>query len=317
MDVLRTVGTAPWILLEGAVVERLRRDPAVRLDPHVVHAGLVLSAAGRLALGRIYEEYLAIGREAGVPLILLTPTWRSNPERLRAAGLEDSDVNGKGVRFLRDLRGACGPYGDRVLILGLMGSRGDAYRPEEGLPAEEAEVFHGSQAEALARAGVDGFQAATQCTLPEALGLCRALARTGRPYVASYVVRPTGHLLDGTPLEEAVDRVDQETPTPPLLHMLNCVHARNAAAALWAAEARVGGAGLRNRLQGIQANTSPLSPEELDGRPELDAESPESFGAGLLDLHRRFGLRLLGGCCGSDGRHLRALVHAMAGRGTG
>ncbi len=317
MDISTAVGSAPWILLEGAVVERLRRDPAIPLDPHVVHAGLVLSDAGRLALGRIYKEYLDIGQEAGVPLILLTPTWRASVERIRAAGLEGSDVNGEGVRFLQVLRTECGPYGDRVLILGLMGSRGDAYRPEEGLPEAEAEVFHGPQAEALARAGVDGFQAATQCTLPEALGLCRSMARTGLPYVASYVVRPSGHLLDGTPLEEAVDRVDQETPTPPLLHMLNCVHARNAASAISAAEARMGHARLRDRLRGIQANTSSLSPEELDGRSELDAESPESFGAGLLDLHRRFGLRLLGGCCGSDGRHLRALVHAMAERGPG
>lgn len=104
MDVSAVIRSAPWVLLEGAVVERLRRDPAVRLDSHVVHAALVLSEAGRRTLRRIYEEYLDVGRMAGVPLILLSPTWRANFERLRAAGLEDSDVNGEGVRFLQDLR---------------------------------------------------------------------------------------------------------------------------------------------------------------------------------------------------------------------
>jgi homocysteine S-methyltransferase len=317
MDLSSVVSSSPWVLLEGAVVERLRRDPAIRLDPHVVHAGLVLSDAGREALRRIYGEYLGIGRGARVPLILLTPTWRANPERLRAAGLEGADVNGDGVRLLKGLREEAGAYAERVFVLGLMGSRGDAYRPEEGLSVEEAERFHGPQAEALGGAGADGFQAATQCTLSEAHGLCRAMARTGLPYVASFLVRPSGHLLDGTPLEEAVDRVDQGTPVPPLLHMVNCVHARNASSALSAAEARGGFARLSARLLGIQANTSPLSPEELDGRPELDAEPPGAFAAGLVDLHRRFGLRLLGGCCGSDGRHLRALVEAMAAAGAG
>lgn len=293
--------------MEGAVVERLRRSGAA-LHPAAAHAGFVLHEEGRRRLAPLYRGYLDAACEASLPLVLLTPTWRAAPDRLAAARLPFRRVQEEAVSFLRSL---LSPQ-DRAFVLGLMGSRGDAYRPGEALGTEEAERFHAPQAEALAKAGVDGFQAATQCALSEALGLARAMGRTGIPYLVSWIVRPSGHLLDGTPLHEAVARMDGEADPPPLLHMLNCVHWSVALPAV--ERAMEGFPSLLSRLSGLQANTSPLPPEALDGREALEGESPEAFAAGLLTLRSRFGFRLLGGCCGSDDRHIRALARALSGR---
>jgi homocysteine S-methyltransferase len=159
-------------LTEGAVIERLRRDASVRLDPHVLHAGMIYDEAGRAALGRIYRSYLDIGREFDLPMIVSPPTWRANPERLRAAGLADGiggdgetrrglDVNGDACRFLAEIRASYGAFAERIYIGGLMGCRGDAYDPCAGLSEREAAEFHRPQARALAAAGVDFLMAAT------------------------------------------------------------------------------------------------------------------------------------------------------------
>lgn len=303
----QAVASGSPLLMEGAVVERLRRS-GVPLHPAAVHAGLVLHEEGRRALVPVYRGYLDAAREASLPVVLLTPTWRASPHRLAAAGLPFQRVQEESVSLLRDLLRP----GDRAFVLGLMGSRGDAYRPEEALGAADAERFHEAQAEALAAAGVDGFQAATQCAYSEALGLSRAMGRTGLPYLVSWIVRPSGHLLDGTPLHEAVDRLDQEARRPPLLHMLNCVHSTIALSAVERALKSL--PTLLSRLSGLQANTSPLPPEALDGLDRLEGERPAAFAAGLLGLRARFGFRLLGGCCGSDDRHIRALAKALSGR---
>lgn len=300
-----SVVSGKLLLMEGAVVERLRRD-GVPLHPRTLHAGLVLSEAGRRTLAPLYGGYLEAARRASLPLLLLTPTWRASPDRTAAAGLPFAEVHRAAAEFLRSLLTA----EDRAFVLGLMGNRGDAYRPQEALSTQEAERFHAAQAEALAAAGVDGFQAATQGAFSEALGLARAMGRTGRPYLVSWIVRPSGCLLDGTPLGEAVFRLDEQADPPPLLHMLNCVHWKNALSAVEAALRT--SSTLLTRLSGLQANTSPLPPEELDGRETLEEEDPEAFAEGLLLLKDRLGFRLLGGCCGSDDRHIRALAAALA-----
>ena len=61
-------------------------------------------------------------------------------------------------------------------------------------------------------------------------------------------------------------------------------------------------------------NGSRLSPEELDGRAETDAESPESFARSSLTMAERFDLSIIGGCCGTDERHIRSLADAIVHR---
>ena len=303
------LATAPVILGEGAVIERLRRMDGVELDPHVVNSAFVYDDRGRSALAAICRQYLEIGRSHDLPLLLSTPTWRASRERIEASGLGGRDLNGDNFRFLDGLRTEYGEYARKVVICGLMSCRGDAYRPAEALPATEAERFHAWQAEALARAGVDFLLASTLPALSEATGLSKALAATGLPYVISFVARPEGTLLDGTPLSEALSAIDSATSPPPLAYLINCTHASVFRQAL---RNEVNSSPLvRERVVGLLANTAALSPEDLDNSTDLVEEAPESFGLAVAGLHRDLGMKILGGCCGTDDRHIRCLASEL------
>jgi S-methylmethionine-dependent homocysteine/selenocysteine methylase len=297
----------PAILAEGAVIERLRRDPAVTLDEHSLHAGFLYSASGRNALTAIYREYLDIGRTFGLPMLLFTPTWRANPERLSRAGLAGRDVNGDAVRFLDGIRQEYGRYAPSVWIGGLIGVRGDAYRPREALPEDAATEFHRPQLQALAAAGPDFLSVATLPAASEASGISRAMAATGLPYVPSFIIDGAGHLLDGSGLGEVILDIDRRVEPPPAGYMVNCVHHSTLATALSGLDEAV-----RGRLLGLQANTSAKRPEELDGMVELDSERSGAFGTAMAGLRTEFGLRVLGGCCGTDGSHIRSLAKRLA-----
>ena len=293
----------PIILTEGALIERLRRDPDVSLDPHVLHAGLIYDERGREALRGLYRQYLDAGLAADLPMIVCAPTWRANPVRLRQAGLADRNVNRDGARFVAAIRDEYGAYARRVFLGGLLGCMGDAYKPEEGLSADEAARFHGAQAKALAMAGVDFLFAATLPNAGEALGMAHAMAACGIPYVVSFVLQHDGRLLDGIPLHQAVATIDEAASPRPLFYMANCVHPRVFETALASEISRA--RSVHERVIGLQANTSLRSPVELDGRGEVDpGEGPEALANAMLRLRRRFGTKVLGGCCGTDDRHI-------------
>jgi S-methylmethionine-dependent homocysteine/selenocysteine methylase len=220
MSFCEMVQNAPYILAEGAVIERLWRNPAVSLDAHIAHAGLIYEAQARKTLERVYRGYLNVGRDHDLPIIVLTPTWRANPERLSRAGYDPAiDVNGDCAGFLTELVAGYGDYAQKVSIGGLMGCVGDAYRLEETLSQDQAVLFHRSQARALASAGVDFLMGATLPAVSEAVGMAHAMADCGRPYVLSFVVRPTGTLLDGTPLYQALAMIDAQVHPRPLGYM--------------------------------------------------------------------------------------------------
>jgi homocysteine S-methyltransferase len=297
------------ILGEGAVIERLRRS-GLELDPHVVNSAFIYEEKKRSAIEAIYQQYLNIGRQYNLPLVLSTPTWRASRARIEAAGWGSRDVNGDNFRFLDDLRRSFGTYSSKVMLCGLLSCRGDAYSPAEALGAEEAHVFHAWQAEKLARAGVDFLLGATLPALSEAIGLAAALAATGTPYVVSFVVRPEGTLLDGTPLKEAFAAIDGTVNPKPLAFMANCTHASFLRSAL--SHRDHSSSLVRERLVGLFANTAALTPEELDNSENLVEENPEDFARAVAGLHTEFGLKVLGGCCGTDDRHIRNLAIRLA-----
>lgn len=303
------LGSFPHVLTEGAVVERLRRAPeAPALHPEVANTALLYDPAGRTVMEGLYRQYLEAGRGTGLPLLLLTPTWRADPERLRRAGLADRPVQADAFRFLHALRSGTAME-EPVFIGGLMGCRGDAYDPLDALPEGEAERFHAAQANALAAAGVDLLYGATLPALSEALGMARAMAATGLPYVLGFPMRPAGTLLDGTPLDKAAARLDDAATPPALGYMGHCVHPSVFDAALAAAGQR--GAAIPGRWIGLQANASPLSPEELDGADALHADPPEALGGAIAAAAVRWGLKILGGCCGTDDRLIGPLVRSL------
>jgi homocysteine S-methyltransferase len=310
MTFSETLLDAPFILTEGAVIERLRREASVPLHPAVLNTSLLYIAEGPTLLRRIYREYLHIGFHHDLPILILTPTWRANPERLAEAALPDVDeVSEEAFRLLDQVRDDYGQFSTSIFIGGLMGCRGDAYQATGALRQDEARRFHAEQVHALAKAGVDFLIASTLPALSEAKGIAEAMAETSLPYVLSFIVRSTGHLLDGTALEEAVREIDTDVARPPSCFLLNCVHPSVFEEALSRAASK--DPGISSRVLGLQANTSPKAPEDLDQSSQLECEDPELFATRMLHLRLEFGTRIMGGCCGTDGRHIFSLARRV------
>lgn len=288
------------VLMEAAINERLRRSADVQLHTQLVNAPLVYDPAGRDALARIYGEYMDIAASAELPLLLCTPTWRAN--RIRVS---DSDVsptvNVDAAVFMRDLRDARSATRTDVMIGGLLACKNDCYRPDQGLTADEAERFHTWQIEQLAQGGVDFLLAETLPNVQEALGIARAMGTSGLPYIISFVIGRAGQVLDGTGLQAAVDFIDAETESRPLGYMVNCAYPSFVCAARQPAQ-------LFHRLIGYQANASSLDHCDLDGAADLAADSLSDWGDLMLELNRTYGVKILGGCCGTSGGYLRYLV---------
>jgi S-methylmethionine-dependent homocysteine/selenocysteine methylase len=294
------------ILMEASVVERLRRDPEVMLHPELVHAGLLYDPRGRTKLATIYRSYMDIAASAGLPLIVCPPTWRANRERVYASDVS-VDVNHDATSFLRDLREARKATQPAIMIGGLMGCKNDCYRPEEGLSAEEAEVFHAWQIGQLADASADFLMASTLPNVQEAIGIARALSATGMPYVVSFVINRSGLVLDGTSLWEAIQIADGSMDHRPLGYMVNCAHPSFLNADKQPPE-------LFTRLIGYQANASALDHDQLDGSAVLQTDDVKAWGDTMLALHRDYGVRILGGCCGTGVVHLSYLAKHHAER---
>jgi len=288
------------VLMEAAIVERLRRDSGVELHPRLVHAALLYDEPGRDELRRIYRSYIDVALQARLPLLLCTPTWRASRERLEESGIR-RDLNRDAVRFLKQLQEVPEASAAPILIGGLIGCKNDCYKPEEGLSADESEVFHAWQIDRLARAGVDFLIAETLPNIREAVGIANAMAATRVPFVISFVISRHGCLLDGTPLAEAIGTIDEAAANPPLGFMVNCAHPTFLCAATQPPR-------LFDRLIGFQANASSLDHTDLDGSSHLQADEVSSWGDEMLTLHRRYGIKILGGCCGTGVDHLRYLV---------
>lgn len=308
----KVVREGALVLTDGGIETRIMFETNIPLPPHVQVAALVTDPSGGPVLRRIYESYVDAARSYGLPVIIGTPTFRASLNFVRRAELGDNEVvrrlNAEAVAMHREIRDDSN-YGP-VYIAGVIGPSGDAYLPEESLPARQAREYHGIQAAALARSGVDFLYAPTFPAVEEALGAAMAMGDTGLPYVVSFVLERDGRVLDGTPLHEAIERIDAAASPAPLFYSISCVHPSIAAAAL--RDEAVFSDLVARRLNEFKANASPLSPEELVKLDHPEGDDPERFAAEMWGIHEDFGLRVLGGCCGTDDRHVRALAARMA-----
>ena len=293
------------ILMEGALGERLKREYQLTPDPVVALASMTETEQGRTALGEIWGEYIAIAQKYRLPFLATTPTRRANRERISLSGFGDSILKDN-VDFLKEIR-AESPIS--MYVGGLMGCKGDAYTGEGALCEREAQTFHGWQVEALAEAGVDFLMAGIMPTLPEAVGMARAMSETDLPYLISFTIREDGRLIDGTSIHDAIIRIDGAVSTRPVCYMINCVHpviVRKALAQPWNRTTAV-----QERFQGVQANTSPLPYARLDGATDLHCTDPCALALEMAALGREMKLKIWGGCCGTDSRHMEEMAKRM------
>lgn len=293
------------ILMEGALGERLKREYHLVFDEYVAMAKLVETQPGRRALANLWAEYIGIAARYGLPLLATTPTRWANRERVALSGLQPS-VIANNVRFLREIQSKSGI---EMYAGGLMGCKGDAYTGEGALSEQEAVDFHAWQARLFREAGADFLFAGIMPTLPEAAGMARAMAETGLPYIISFTIQGDGRLIDGTTIADAIAGIDGRVQPPPVCYMTNCVHPSILRAALNQPFNRT--EQVRRRFLGIQANTSPLPYAELDGAADLKCSPPEAFAEDMLALRDISGIKVFGGCCGTDGRHMEQVARRL------
>ena len=261
---------------------------------------LLEDQAGRAVLDAYYDQYAATARAAGVGLLLETPTWRANPDWAAKVGYDRAALDRANREAVTLARGAQQRAGvDRSLVVGVHGPRGDGYVAGPRPDPDEAADYHAPQARAFAAEGVDLVHAMTITTPEEGIGVVRAARSAGLSVAVSFTVETDGRLPDGTTLRTAVERVDAEAS--PDWFGINCAHPTHVAQAL-------DGGIWQERIAGLRPNASTLTHEELDNMEELDEGDLELLTSSFEQVRPQLpNLAIVGGCCGTDARHVAAL----------
>jgi homocysteine S-methyltransferase len=267
---------------------------------------LIETEDGRAALRRYWQPYLALAGDYEVGFVLDTATWRANPDWGSRLGYDAEQlraVNIAAVAFARELAA-----GQRAVVIeGVVGPRGDGYVVGEQMQPDQAAAYHGQQLDAFAQAGVDQVVAITFTYPDEAIGFVQAATALGLACLVSFTVETDGRLPNATTLRDAIETVDAESGAAATGFMINCAHPTHFDRVL------VEGSWLE-RITGIRANASTMSHAELDNADALDNGDVEDLARRYQDLmHRLPALRVLGGCCGTDHRHVRAIIDACHG----
>jgi S-methylmethionine-dependent homocysteine/selenocysteine methylase len=259
-------------------------------------------------LRRYYEPYLALARESGAGFVLESPTWRASPKWADRVGvsLEKLDeLNRTAIELMEELRDGAGTGDAPVVISGCIGPQDDGYNPTETLSADAARDYHSTQIGTFADTAADMVAAITMTYPDEAIGVAQAAKDAGLPSAISFTVETDGRLPNGQGLGDAIQAVDAATGGAPAYYMINCAHPTHFEAALATDEA------WPQRIRGLRANASTMSHAELDEAEELDDGDPEDLGARYAALRQRLPrVNVLGGCCGTDHRHVAAICDA-------
>lgn len=276
--------------------------------PYFAAFDLMKTATGRDALMRYYERHIAIAEADGMGFILESPTWRASSdwgEKLGYSREDIADVNRRSIAMMRELQAKHESDRTPMVVSGCVGPRGDGYVPGEAMSADEAERYHAHQVGAFADAGADMVTAITMTNANEAIGIARAAAKAGLPVVISFTLETDGRLPTGQTLAEAIAEVDDATAAGPAYYMINCAHPTHFASSLPAGE------NWTKRVRGLRANASRRSHQELNDSPDLDAGDPLELADQYRDLLLRHPqINVLGGCCGTDHRHIECISRA-------
>jgi len=272
--------------------------------PHFASFVLLSSDEGRQHLIRYYENFLPIARKHRAGFLLDTATWRANLDWGELLGYDRSALkaaNEAAVSLCSGLRKQWETPESPIVINGVIGPRGDGYKAGR-MEAVEAEDYHAYQISVFDGTEADMVSAITMNTVNEAIGIARAAKAHQMPCVVSFTVETDGRLADGTSLRTAIEETDEATDGSPIYYMINCAHPSHFEQALKRGERWV------ERIYGIRANASAKSHAELDEATELEAGDPVALGEDYRRLTANFpAIRILGGCCGTDHRHIEQI----------
>ena len=275
--------------------------------PYFAAFDLLKDPEGRDALRRYFRRYAEIARRNGTGFILESATWRASRDWGAKLGYSEealAEANILAVGMLAGLREEMETGRTQMVISGCIGPRGDGYDPGAAMTPAEAEEYHAFQARVFAETETDLVTAITMTNAAETIGIAHAAGAAELPVAISFTVETDGRLPTGQPLSEAIGEVDAATGGAPAYYMVNCAHPTHFAHVFedrpW----------LR-RVRGIRANASKRSHAELDAAPDLDAGDPVELGHGYAAIRARFPwINVLGGCCGTDHRHIEQIANA-------
>ncbi len=256
----------------------------------------------RQAMRRYFDGFFRMAAAAQTGFVLDTNTWRGCTHwgaKLNRSQSQMLQLSWDAVNFAKEMRVQWQARVSPILVNGVVGPAGDGYQPGKVPDVAEARDMHRPQIRTLAQAGVDMVSAITMTNPGEAIGIAHAATEQHLPVVVSFTVETDGRLPTGELLGDAIRSVDAATNGAPIYYMVNCAHPDHFRDAIsrgtdWVA-----------RIGGVRANASRLSHAELDVAETLDDGDPAEFGrlhadlAGLLP-----NLRVFGGCCGTDHRHV-------------
>ncbi len=301
-EALPQLGGEPF-LTDGGIETTLVFHRGLEL-PEFAAFDLLKDDQGVAELRLYYAPYLELARREGAGFILEAPTWRASPRWGKEIGYDAvalDAANRRAIELMEELRAASEAEAGPIVISGCVGPHDDGYSPAEMLTPEEAEAYQSTQIGTFAETSADMTTALTMTHTDEAIGVARAAGKVGMPVAISFTLETDGRLPSGEPLAEAIERVDADPESEVVYYMINCVHPTHfddvvAAEGPW-----------RERVRGVRANASTLSHAELDEAAELDAGDPADLGARYAALRESLpALNVIGGCCGTDARHVTA-----------
>ena len=294
-------------LTDGGIETTLIFQDGLELPDFAAYA-LLSRPAGEAALQKYFRAYAGIARRFGVGLILESATWRASLDwaaRLGHTPSELADLNRAAIRQLEGMRAELETARTRMVISGCVGPRGDGYLPTSLMSIEGAEAYHAEQVRIFADTAADLVTALTMNYVEEAIGITRAARRVGMPVVISFTVETDGRLPTEETLQAAIERVDAATAAYPAYYMINCAHPSHFERVLDEKQPWV------QRVRGLRANASRQSHAELNEATTLDSGDPVELGREYAELKRRLQrLNVMGGCCGTDHRHVEQIATA-------
>lgn len=277
--------------------------------PYFAAFDLINSDAGTERLRDYYNRYCAIARDQGLGIVLESPTWRANSDWGAKLGYDTvalADANRKAIGLMLELRAAWESPQTKIVISGNLGPRGDGYRPERRMSVSEARDYHRPQIDTFAQTDADMVAAFTMNYVDEAVGIILAARDSGMPVAISFTLETDGRLPSGDSLRSAIERADSLSQGYAAYYMINCAHPTHFEQTLQEAGA------WRERIRGLRANASKRSHAELDESTDLDAGDPVELGVQYRAVQRLLPrLTVVGGCCGTDHRHVTHICHAL------
>ena len=294
-------------LTDGGLETTLIFQRGVEL-PHFAAFDLMRTPSGRDMLRDYHRPYIAVAKANGYGFILDGPTWRASADWAAKLGYSKdalAAVNRDAVSMMLELRDEYETAAIPMVVSGTLGPRGDGYVPGELMSEQEAETYHAEQIAVFADTEADMVCAFTLTNIPEAVGIARAAKAAGMPAGISFTLETEGKLPTGDMLGNAIAATDAATDGWPAYYMINCAHPTHFEGVLAS-----GGTWLQ-RLRGIRANASRRSHAELNDAPDLDAGNPVELGEEYRALVRRYpNITVIGGCCGTDERHIACIGNA-------